>query len=73
MAPTPEPLRLLNARQFFLSTSPAHLDNAVTLLSPDVVFTVPGHHKLAGVFHGPEEVRRHFVALADYSGGTLRS
>ncbi len=71
MALSPEPQRLLNAKQFFLSDSPTHLDNEVPLLSPNVVFTVPGHDKLAGVFHGPDEVIRHFATLTDYSKGTF--
>ena len=41
------------------------------LLSPHVVFTVPGHHKLSGVFHGPDEVRSHIAMLVDYSKGTF--
>lgn len=47
------------------------LDNGVPLLSPNVVYTVPGNHKLAGVFHGIEEVRRHIAMLVDYSSATF--
>ena len=71
MAHSPEPQRLLNARQFFLSYSQMHLDDTVPLLSPNVVYTVPGHHQLSGVFHGPDEVRRHMATLVDYSKGTF--
>lgn len=71
MARSPEPQRLVNARQFFLSYSPTDLDDAVPLLSPNVVYTVPGHHKFSGVFHGPEEVRRHIAELVDYSKATF--
>ncbi len=71
MARSPEPQRLVNARRFFLSYSPPDLDDAVQLLSPKVVYTVPGHHKFSGVFHGPDEVRRHVGALLDYSKGTF--
>ena len=71
MARPPEPRRLLNARQFFLHYSLTGLDEAVSLLSPDVAYTVPGHYRLSGVFHGPEEVRRHIAALLDYSKGTF--
>ncbi len=71
MARPPEPQRLINARRFFLSYSRADLDDAVPLLSPNVVYTVPGHHKLSGVFHGPDEVRRHVATLVDYSRGTF--
>jgi hypothetical protein len=71
MAPSTEPQRLVNARQFFHSFSSTSLDDMLALLSPDVVYTVPGHHKLAGVFRGPEEVGRHIAALVDYSTGTF--
>jgi len=71
MTRSPEPQRLLNARRFFLSYSLTALDDAVPLLSPNVVYTVPGHHKLAGVFRGPDEVRQHIAALVDYSKDTF--
>jgi len=72
MVPSPEPQRLLNARQFFRSfslTPPP--DDVARLLSPNVVFTVPGRHKLSGVFHGLDEVRSHIAMLVDYSKGTF--
>ena len=71
MANTPEPQRLINARLFFLNYSLKHLDEAVQLLSPNVVYSVPGHNQLSGVFHGPDEVRRHIVKLIDFSRGTF--
>src|SRR5271170_6735917 len=71
MVTTPEPQRLINARRFFLSYSREHVDVAVQLLSPHVVYSVPGHSRLAGVFHGPDEVRRHIVKLIDFSQGTF--
>jgi|SRR5580704_12960637 hypothetical protein len=67
---SPEPQRLVNARQFFLSFS-THLDDATRLLSPNIVCTVPGQSKLSGIFHGPIEVRRHLVTLVELSGGTF--
>ena len=71
MVSTPEPQRLINARRFFLSYSREHVDEAVELLSPHVVYSVPGHNRLSGVFHGPDEVRRHIVKLIDFSRGTF--
>jgi ketosteroid isomerase-like protein len=71
MATLPEPQRLINARRFFLSYSREHVDDAVQLLSPHVVYSVPGHSRLSGVFHGPDEVRRHIVELIDFSRGTF--
>ena len=72
MMHSPEPQRLLNARQFFLSfsvTPPP--DESVRLLSPNIVFTVPGNHRLSGMFHGPDEVGSHIAMLVDYSKGTF--
>ena len=71
MVTMPEPQRLINARRFFLSYSREHVDDAVQLLSPHVVYSVPGHSRLSGVFHGPDEVRRHIVELIDFSRGTF--
>jgi ketosteroid isomerase-like protein len=68
---TPEPQRLINARQFFLSYSKDRVDDALRLLAPDVVYSVPGNSPISGVFHGPEEVRRHIVKLLDFSRGTF--
>jgi len=68
---TPEPQRLINARRFFLGYSREHVDDAVELLSPHIVYSVPGRSRLSGVFHGPDEVRRHIVKLIDFSRGTF--
>ena len=71
MVPTAEPQRLINARRFFLGYSKEHVDAAVQLLSPHVVYSVPGHSRISGVFHGPDEVRQHIVKLIDFSQGTF--
>ncbi len=71
MESTPEPQRLMNARRFFLSYSSKHLDEAVELLSPHVVYSIPGRSRLSGVFHGPDEVRQHIAKLIDFSRGTF--
>jgi ketosteroid isomerase-like protein len=68
---TPEPQRLINARRFFLNYSKEHVDDVVQLLSPHVEYSVPGHSRLSGVFHGPDEVRRHICDLIDFSRGTF--
>ncbi len=62
---------MINARRFLLSYSKEHVDDAVELLSPHVVYSVSGHSQLSGVFHGPDEVRRHIVKLIDFSRGTF--
>ena len=46
---------------------------ATPLLSPHVVYRVPGHHVLAGSFSGIDEVVTHLMALADRSGGTFNA
>lgn len=71
MAPSAQPQRLLNARRFFLSYSLKELDVAIRLLSPDVVYTVPGKSQISGVFRGPDEVRHHIVKLIELSRGTF--
>jgi len=71
MVSTPEPQRLINARRFFLSYSKEHVDEAIQLLSPHVVYSVPGHSRISGVFRGPDEVRQHIVKLIDLSRGTF--
>lgn len=71
MTRSPEPQRLLNAKRFFLGYPPSLADDKTPLLSPNVVYTVPGTHRLAGVFHGPDEVNRHVATLVDYSKGTF--
>ncbi len=71
MAPSVEPQRLLNARQFFLSYSLKQLDAAVRLLSPTVAYTVPGNSQISGVFHGPDEVKHHIVKLIQLTRGTF--
>jgi ketosteroid isomerase-like protein len=71
MVTTPEPQRLINARRFFLGYTKEHVDEAIQLLSPHVEYSVPGHSRISGVFHGPDQVRQHLVKLIDLSGGTF--
>ena len=71
MVTMPEPQRLINARRFFLSYSKEHLEDAVHLLSPHVVYSVPGHSGLTSMSTRPDEVRRHIVKLIDFSQGTF--
>jgi ketosteroid isomerase-like protein len=71
MAPAQESQGLTNARRFLLSTPQTDPGDIALLLSPDVVYTVPGSHRLAGVFRGPDEVMDHIARLIDYSNGTF--
>jgi hypothetical protein len=66
--PTPlsdstEPARLVNARRFLLGITTNNSADALTLLAPEVVYTVAGHSPLAGVFHGPAQVDAHLRQL----------
>jgi ketosteroid isomerase-like protein len=45
--------------------------DVLPLLAPDVVYTVPGHSPLAGVFHGPAEVDAHIRQLFSATSGTF--
>jgi len=45
--------------------------DVVSLLSPTVVYTVPGHSPLAGVFRGPDEVSEHIAKLFRLTSGTF--
>jgi ketosteroid isomerase-like protein len=71
MVPSAESQRVVNAKKFFLSYSARELDGGLELLSPDVVYSVPGRSKLSGVFRGRDEVRRHIVKLLDFTRGTF--
>jgi len=42
------------------------------LLAPNVTYTVPGRSPLAGVFHGPTEVRDHINKLLRVTTGTFQ-
>jgi hypothetical protein len=45
--------------------------DVLSLLSPDVVYTVPGHGPMAGVFRGPAEVYDHIGKLFRITSGTF--
>ncbi len=47
--------------------------DVLSLLSPDVVFTVPGQGPLAGAFRGPVEVYEHIGKLFSATSGTLET
>jgi len=68
---TGEPAHLVNARRFLMGISTKNSDDVLSLLSPDVVYTVSGHSPLAGVYHGPVEVQDHVRKLIRATLGTL--
>ena len=45
--------------------------DVLSLLAPDVVYTVSGHGPLAGVFRGPVEVYEHIDKLFSATSGTF--
>ena len=50
-----------------------HPQDVLSLLSPDVVYTVPGRSPLAGVFRGPDEVYGHLAKLLSGTTHTLET
>lgn len=46
------------------------LDAARTVFWPDVVYVVPGRSRLAGTYHGPDEVMGYLARLMELTGGT---
>jgi len=71
MPESAEPARLVNARRFLMGIATDHARDVLPLLSPDVVFTVPGQGPLAGVFRGPSEVYEHIDKLFSATSGTF--
>lgn len=63
--------RLGAAQQFVMHIGHRDSEQAMELLSPQVTYRVQGHHALAGVFSGREEVTRHLMLLLERTRGTL--
>ncbi len=70
MEPSAELARLTNAKRFLLEIPTNPSAEAFGLLAPNVTYTVPGRSPLAGVFHGPIEVRDHISKLLEVTAGT---
>jgi uncharacterized protein len=52
-------------QRFFAAYSEHDLETMRTeILAPDVTWRIPGHHPLAGVKRGAEEILAHFAALS---------
>ena len=66
-----EPARLVNARRFLMGITTSNSADVLPLLAPDVVYTVPGHSPLAGVFHGRAQVEAHIRQLFNATSGTF--
>ncbi|MEA2131803.1 MAG: hypothetical protein QOJ85_4694 [Solirubrobacteraceae bacterium] len=54
--------------EFYAGGSAAALQQ---LLAPDITWTVPGHHRIAGTYRGPEEVFGYFRRRRDLADRTL--
>jgi ketosteroid isomerase-like protein len=67
------PTRLGTAQEFLLHVGHHDFDEAIGLLSPGVVYRVPGRHALAGTFHGPDEVTAHLITLVERTTGTFEA
>lgn len=55
-------------QQFFEECFHGNVAEAAKVLDPDVVYHVPGSHKLAGDFRGPEAAARHVSELRELTG-----
>ena len=66
-----EPTRLANVRRFLMGITTNHSGDVLSLLSPDVVYTVTGHSPFAGVFHGPAEVYAYVRELFRVTSNTI--
>jgi ketosteroid isomerase-like protein len=63
--------RLALVQTFFTRYFDGHIDEALTLLEPTVVYHVPGGVPLAGDFVGPAEVARHLRKFLDLTGDAI--
>jgi ketosteroid isomerase-like protein len=70
---TAEPARVVNARRFLMGISTGNSAEVLSLLSPDVVYTVPGQSPMAGVFRGPVEVYEHISKLFRMTSGAVET
>ena len=55
--------KLVTIDRFFAAYADNDLETIAGILAPDVEWTIPGHHPLAGTKHGVEEVVEFFRRL----------
>jgi ketosteroid isomerase-like protein len=60
-------------RRAYEAQARGDLESYLDLLTDDFVLHVPGRSRIAGVYRGRNEVRRHFREIAELSGGTFRT
>jgi ketosteroid isomerase-like protein len=65
--------RLRVARHFVTFLGHADIDEALDLLSESASYHVVGEHRLAGTFHGRDEIAGHLAQLAEFTKGTLEA
>jgi ketosteroid isomerase-like protein len=63
---------LVDARRFLMGITTNNSADLLSLMAPDVVYTVPGRGPLAGVYHGPSEVHDHIRRLFSLTPGLSR-
>ena len=60
-------------REAYAAQAASRLDVYLGLLTDDFVLHIPGRSRIAGDYHGRDEMRRHFAEIAALSGGTFRT
>jgi hypothetical protein len=68
-----EPARLVNSRRFLMGITTDNSRDVLSLLSSEVVYTVPGEGPLSGVFRGPVEVYEHITKLFSLTSGRVET
>jgi ketosteroid isomerase-like protein len=63
--------RLALVQTFFMRYFGGHVDEAVPLLEPTVVYHVPGPAELAGDFVGPAAVAKHLRKFLELTGDAI--
>jgi len=63
--------RLTLVQTFFIRYFEGHVDEALTLLEPTVVYHVPGRAEVAGDFVGPTEVAKHLRKFLELTGDAI--
>jgi ketosteroid isomerase-like protein len=60
-------------RRAYVAQAEGDIDAYLDLLSEGFVLHIPGRSRIAGVYRGRDEVRRHFREIAALSEGTFRT
>jgi ketosteroid isomerase-like protein len=65
------PSRLAIAQKFLTHIGHRDFEEVLDLLAPNAVYRAPGHHELAGVFTGRDEISAHLQTLFERTQGTF--